>query len=489
MVLWITLEIITVAIWKISIKYFMKITFHGSALNVTGSKHLVETNGKKILLDCGLHQGRRSEAFAKNRKFPFVPSEIDAVVLSHAHADHSGMLPLLAKQGFRGKIYATPATRDVAEYILLDSSNIQRQDAEYFNSHLPEGEEPIEPLYTDDDVHAALDLVEETPYFLHTHKWTQIFPGIKIKFLDAGHILGSSMIVLSSEEDAIVKTIAFSGDLGASRAPLLRDPEKLDTKPDALILECTYGNRTHADLPVAREKLSALIHRAVDEKLKIIVPSFALGRTQEMIYILHQMTDSGQIPRIPIYVDSPLASHITDVFKRHVEEYDEESRKDFARDGEMPLMFRNLIFTESVEDSKALNDKSGPWMVISSSGMCEAGRILHHLANHIRDPKSVIAFTGYQAKHTLGRKILEGESPVKIFGNYFDVQAEVMVFNELSAHADQNGLLEFARESKAPKIALVHTEEAQATAFLERAHAELPGVDFMVPDDGQFMEI
>lgn len=467
----------------------MKIAFHGAAMNVTGSKHLVETNGKRILLDCGLHQGKRSEVFQKNRQFPFDPKSIDAVLLSHAHADHSGMLPMLVKQGFAGKIYATPATRDVAEFILLDSSNIQRQDAQFYNDHLPVGEEPIEPLYTDEDVRAALDRFEEVPYFLHTNMWTEIFPGVRMKFLDAGHILGSSLVIVESRENGAKKTIAFSGDLGAKRAPLLRDPEKLTESVDALILECTYGNRTHADIPVAREKLEALVKRAVEEKLKIIVPSFALGRTQEMIYILHQMTDSGAIPRIPIYIDSPLASHITDVFKKHSEEYDEETFKDFSRDGEMPFMFRNLIFTESIDDSKALNDKPGPWIVISSSGMCEAGRILHHLANHIHDPKAVIAFTGYQAKHTLGRKILEGESPVKIFGNYFDVRAEVVVFNELSAHADQNGLLEFARESRAPKIALVHTEEMQSQAFLEVMHEKLPNVEVQVPVDGDFMEV
>lgn len=467
----------------------MKITFHGAAMEVTGSKHLVETNGLKVLLDCGLHQGRRSEAAAKNKSFNFKASEIDAVVLSHAHADHCGAIPLLVKQGFKGKVYATPATRDVAMYIMLDSARIQEQDAEYFNKHLPEGEDPIEPLYDEEDVRSAMDLFEEVPYFLHSRAWTYLAPNVRFKFLDAGHILGSSIVVLESKEQGKVKTIAFSGDLGVKKVPLLRDPEIPSEDIDLLLLECTYGNRKHEGLVEARQKLVALVKDAFAKKRKIIVPAFSLGRTQEIVYILHYLTDRGEIPRIPIYVDSPLADNITEVFKKHSEEYDLESWQDFTEDGEVPFEFRNLIYTSSIEESKQLNEKPGPWMVISASGMCEAGRVLHHLANHISDPSTVIAFTGYQAKHTLGRKILEGESPVKIFGHVFDVRAQIEIYNELSAHADQTALLDFAQRVHPKKICLVHTEETQSTEFLNILARSLPNIGGWAPLEGESVDI
>ncbi len=470
----------------------MKITFNGAALNVTGSKHLIETNGLKILFDCGLHQGKRAETTAKNRSFPFNPKEIDAVILSHAHADHCGMLPLLVKQGFSGKIYATPATRDIAEYIMLDSSHIQKQDAEYFNTHLPEGDQPIEPIYDDEDVKAALAQFEPVEYFLHSGKWTSISKTVKFKFLDAGHILGSSIVVLTSQEgktDSHKKTIAFSGDLGGRAKPLLRDPEIIEEPLDAFLLECTYGNHTHRPLRFAKQALADLINRAVKHKQKILVPAFALGRTQEIIYILHQLTDSRQIPRIPIYIDSPLASHITKVFEGYNEEYDAESWRDFSRKGEPPFSFTNLNYTQSPEESKELNTLEGPWMVVSSSGMCEAGRILHHLKNHITDPDTIIAFTGYQAEHTLGRKILTGQSPVKIYGQYMDVKAQVEVFNEFSAHADQSGLLDYLKMIQTQKVCLVHTEEPQAQEFKAVLAEKMPEINVIIPEDRESLDL
>ncbi len=460
----------------------MKITFHGAAQNVTGSKHLIDTQGYKILLDCGLHQGKRSDAMALNSELPFAAQDIDAVILSHGHADHCGMLPLLVKQGFTGKIYATPATIDVATYIMRDSAKIQEQDAIYYNDHLPPGEDPIYPLYTIEDVEAALPHFEPTPYTWHTKKWTSITPRIRFKLYDAGHILGSSIVMLEITEAEKIHTLAFTGDLGHDNSPLIRDPEIIQESVQTLLSECTYGNRIHAPLDVANERLVNIIKKAVEQKQKIIVPAFSLGRTQEIVYLLHKLTDEGKIPRIPIYIDSPLAANLSEVFNNHTEEYDQESWKDFAKPGEPPLAFRNLVYTRSAEESKQLNTMPGPFMVISASGMCEGGRILHHLKNNIEDENAVIMFTGYQAEGTLGRKIISGISPVTIFGRSYQVNAEIIKFNEFSAHADQQQLLGYIQKlSGLEQVFLVHTETDQATTFAPILKEALPNVKVVVP--------
>lgn len=464
----------------------MKITFFGAAQNVTGSKHLIETNGFRILLDCGLHQGRRREAAEKNKEFPFNPKHIDAVLLSHGHADHCGMIPLLVKQGFEGHIYSTPATRDIAEYIMRDSAKIMEQDANYYNDRLPPGEDPIYPLYEVEDVETAMKSFEPVDYVRHTKEWTRLNENIRVKFYDAGHILGSSVVVIEITEDGVVKTLCYTGDLGHKETPLLQDPEVPAEKIDILLSECTYGNRIHKPLDIAEDYLKKLVVEAVKNKSKIIVPAFSLGRTQELIYILHKLTDNKQIPRIPIYIDSPLAGNITEVFSKYSKEFDAESWQDFGVNNDWPLTFRNLIYTHSVDDSKRLNTLPGPFMVISASGMCEGGRILHHLKNNIDNPNNFLVFTGYQAQNTLGRKIIEGVSPVRVFGRQYDVKIQILKFNEFSAHADQGQLLEYIGQIKEPKnIFLVHTESVQTEAFMPILKEKFPKTEISAPEHGE----
>lgn len=468
----------------------MKITFYGAAQNVTGSKHLIDTQGFKILLDCGLHQGKRKDVNELNRNLPFNATDVDAVILSHGHADHCGMLPLLVQKGFTGNIYTSPATIDVATYILRDSAKIQEQDANYYNDHLLPGQDPIYPVYTTEDVEATLPHFAATPYFWHTQQWTRINDRIRFKLYDAGHILGSSIVLLEITEDGKIQTLAFTGDLGHKNTPMLRDPETIREPVDVLLSECTYGNRNHKSAEEAKAALIEIITDAFKYKSKIIVPAFSLGRTQELIYILHQLTDSGKIPRLPIYIDSPLAANMTEVFGRHTEEFDPETWHDFTKEGEIPLTFRNLMYTHSVEDSKRLNDANGPFMIISASGMCEGGRILHHLKNNIEDPNAIVMFTGYQGEGTLGRKIIEGVSPVRIFDREHTVRARIVVFNEFSAHADQEQLLEYIETLHGlKKIFLVHTETDQATTFAPMLKEKLPSTDVIVPKYNDSFEL
>lgn len=464
----------------------MKITFFGAAQNVTGSKHLIETEGFRLLLDCGLHQGIREEANALNRKLPFDAKQVDAVILSHAHTDHSGALPILVKNGFTGPIYCTTATQDIAKYILADSAKVQEQDARYINQHLLRDEPPIVPLYTAEDAVAVFPLFKPTPYFRLSKTWTEINERIRFKFYDAGHILGSGIVYLEIKEGTETKTLVFSGDLGKGPVPILHDPEYVEENVDILLLECTYGNRIHAPITDAYALLKNLVTQAVKEKKKIIIPAFALGRTQEIIYTLHKMTDTGEIPRVPIYLDSPLAENISEVFSAHSEDFDMESFKDFGSKGDQPFVFSNLTYIESVEDSKHLNTLPGPFIIISASGMCEGGRVLHHLKNNIEDPNNIVLITGYQAEHTLGRKILEGVSPVRIHNTMCDVKAEIRVVNEFSAHADQPALLEFTKRTIGlKKLFLVHAETPQTEAFIPLVHAVLPEVEIHAPQLGE----
>ncbi len=463
----------------------MKITFHGGVGGVTGAKHLVEAAGRKILLDCGVFQGRRKQTRQLNSQLPFKPEEIDAVVLSHGHLDHCGSLPLLIKGGFEGRIYATAATRDVAAWILKDAAHIQQMDADYMNRHKIRGTELAEPLFDQHDVDEVMARFIEVPYVRLSGEWFQIAPGIKLKLYDAGHILGSSVMVLEFREGDKLDRLAYTGDLGRAGTPLLPDPEFIRDEVETILMESTYGNRRHNSLTEAVERLTGLVNEVHARGGKIIVPTFALGRTQELVYVLHQLTDQKKIPRLEIFVDSPLATNLTEVFTRHPETYDEESWKDFGKKGDLPLAFRNLTYTESRDESKALNSKTGSFMVLSASGMCEAGRILHHLINSIENENNLILITGFQAQHTLGRRLVEGEKMVRIFGKKYRVRAQVEVLNEFSAHADAADLKNYAEQTPGLKrVFLVHGEPTQAQALQQELLKDHSDWQVKVPDIG-----
>ncbi len=453
----------------------MRVTSYGGAGGVTGSKHLVEIGGYRVLLDCGMFQGRRRETRERNTKLDFDPTTIDAVVLSHGHLDHCGMLPLLVKGGYQGRIYSTAGTRDVAEWILKDAAHIQQQDADYMNRHRIEGAELAQPLFGEAEVAATMAKFMPVPYQRDSREWFSIAPNLHLKFYDAGHILGSAVTVLEAQEGGAAARLAYSGDLGRCKTPLLPDPEYIVEDVSVLLLESTYGDRLHQPIANASVRLAEIMQNVYRRGGKIIVPAFALGRTQELVYVLHELTDKGKLPRMPIYVDSPLASKITEVFVRHPENYDRESWLEFGSRGELPLSFRNLTYVQTVDESKRLNTSPGPFLVISASGMCEAGRILHHLANSLGDPKNLIMITGFQAQHTLGRRLVEGIREVKVYGRPYHVRAEVQVLNEFSAHADADELARYADNVPGLKaVSLVHGEPRGAEALASRLRESHP---------------
>jgi metallo-beta-lactamase family protein len=446
----------------------MKIEFLGGARTVTGSQHLLHINGKKILLDCGMFQGRRSESYEKNKTFRFNPAEIDVVLLSHAHIDHSGNIPNLVKNGFDGLIYATSATVDLCQIMLRDSAHLQERDIEWVNKkRIKRNEPPIEPLYTMEDAEEAMNLFIGLQY----DRTIEIFEGIKVTFKDAGHILGSAGIYIEvREENGNWITIGYTGDVGRPDAPVIRTPDALRDM-DVLIMETTYGDRLHAPVEEAEEELARIINKVISRRGKVIIPAFAVGRTQTIVYMLHKLFDQDRIPEIPIYVDSPLAVEATRVFRSHPECMDRETYRIFLKDGEDPFGFKRLTYIKKVEESKALNERTDPMIIISASGMAEAGRILHHLSNNIQDPKNLVLFIGYAAEHTLARKIMDGHEKVNIFGEEHKVNAEVMTMDYFSAHADGLELLEYVKNTdpgKLKKIFLVHGEEDQSLPFRDK---------------------
>jgi metallo-beta-lactamase family protein len=468
----------------------MKITFFGAAQNVTGSKHLLEVGNYKLLLDCGLYQGKRKTANELNQNLPFLAKEIDAVILSHAHLDHCGTLPVLAKNGFTGLIYCTAETAEITQFILEDSAGLQEQDADYLNNHLLKGQSAITPIYTRENVAQIISQFEKIQYFNKSQKWTVLNESIRFKFYDAGHVLGSAMILLEVKEGTETKTLVFSGDLGREFLPILKSPETITENIDSLLLECTYGDRLHKPIENLQEKLVEIINNAIVNKSKIIVPAFSLERTQEIIYILHKLCDEKLIPVLPIYIDSPLANKITQVFLNHTENFDNEFWQDFGNKKESAFSAANIIYTQSTDASKAINDTSGPCIIIAGSGMCEGGRILHHLKNNISNSNNVILITGYQAENTLGRKILEGAEYVKIYDQLFAVKAKVFTLNELSAHADQNDLLKFVGKALNLKnLFLVHGEIKQLEAFKSLVNEKFPNINIKTPVMGELFEI
>jgi len=456
----------------------MHLEFHGAARGVTGSRHLLQANGHKILLDCGLFQGPRDETEKLNRRFGFNPREIDAVVMSHAHIDHSGDLPGLVKNGFEGTIHATLATADLLTVMLRDSAKIQEHDLAYVNKKRKKHHQPPkEPLYTMDDADDAIALVEGHRY----HRPVPVVPGITATYYDAGHILGSATVQLDITEGNDKRTLVFSGDLGRKHLPILRDPET-PPEADALIIESTYGDREHAPIEEVDDRLSAIINRVVAEKGKLIIPAFAVGRTQELVYAISRLLRANRIPDCGVYVDSPLAVNVTEIFDRHPECYDAEIRKVLRTTGD-PFGFELLDYVRSVEESKALNAKDGPFIVISASGMLEGGRVLHHLKNAIGNPANLVLIVGYQAVHTLGRRLEDGAQEVRIFGEPYERKARVEVMNEFSAHADRNELLAWVSEfkQKPARAFVVHGEESQSLAFAERLRTDAGIGEVVVP--------
>ncbi len=439
----------------------MKIEFAGAAQNVTGSKHLLYINGKKILLDCGLFQGRRKQAIKWNLNLPFDASEIDIVVLSHAHIDHSGAIPLLAKNGFTGKIFCTHATRDLCAVMLRDSAHIQEREAEWASKKLHKKE--IEPLYTIADAEKALALFRSVNYYQEIH----LCHGVRMTFHDSGHILGSALEEWVIHDDETHQDIrfGFTGDLGRKQLPILRDREQLENL-DILLTESTYGDRLHDELLDVEDSLAKKINEAVGRGGKILIPAFAVERTQEIMYVLRYLTHTKKIPKLPIFVDSPLAVSATEIFRFHPECFDEDLQK-LIEEGKDPFFEENGVqFIRSVEESKSLNKFPGSAIIISASGMCEFGRIKHHLANNISDPSTLVLIIGWMAEHTLGRKLIDGENPVNIFGKSYDVNAEIQIYNAFSGHADQHGLLDFASKTgNLNNIFIVHGEHKQQKVF------------------------
>ena len=443
----------------------MKIHFNGAARTVTGSQHLLEINGFRILLECGLFQGRRIDTYELNQNFRFDPSKIDAVILSHAHIDHSGNLPNLVKNGYKKKIYATPATAALCDVMLRDAGHIQESDAKYVNKKKRRRGEPlIEPLYTMEDAADAVEL-------FHSVEYEQPFepaPGVTARFVEAGHILGSASIILDIEENGRKFRLWFSGDIGRMELPLMRDPV-LPQGPDYLIMECTYGDKAHRDPESAYIEFRDVVKRTIERGGKVIVPAFAVGRTQELVYDLNRMFTAGEVPRVPVYVDSPLAVNASDIFRKFSHLFDEETRQFVAQGKHPALTFDRLVYTRSVEESKALNERSEPMVIISASGMAETGRILHHLRNNIENSKNSIVIVSWQAPHTLGRRLAERNPEVKIFGELFEVRAEVATIGGLSAHAGQKFLVEYARAAGNPKqIFLVHGEQDAYDALRQK---------------------
>lgn len=445
----------------------MKLKFCGAAGTTTGSQHLLEVNGKRILLDCGLYQGSRKLAYDINCCFPhFDPDSIDAVILSHAHIDHSGNLPNLTSKGYKGNIYATHATRDLCQVMLADCARIQKSDMEWLNKHrLRDGLEPAALLYTEQDAERCLRQFVTLGY----DRPIPIADGVTLTFVDAGHILGSAQVLLEVEDEADGKTkrFLFSGDVGRGGNEVLRDPVPVQDV-DFMLMESTYGGREHEAPPGYGDHFAELIRRSVKRGGKILIPAFAVERTQQVLYVLHDLFEKGEIPEIPVYVDSPLAVSATEIYRLHPESFNDEVYESlFERQN--PFGFENLTLVRSVNGSKALNDVDGVAIIISASGMCEAGRILHHLKNNIGDPKTTVLFVGYCAENTLGRRIRDGEKEVPILGTRQKVRAHIEIIDSFSGHADHSELLDYFKHTTGPKerVWLVHGETRSAVDLRE----------------------
>lgn len=484
----------------------MAITLYslGAAQEVTGSKHILEVDGRAFMIDCGAFQGKRNEADKKNRNFEVPVDKIESVIVTHGHYDHCGLLPLLPKNGFKGNIFATPATRDLANLIMMDSARIQARDAEYLRKQAAKKGEKFnwQPLFTESDVVNVANQIVTLSY----NREMYIAPNMRLEFFDAGHILGSAYAYItitgqktgnqeptnqekdkrlwnklfhgrrqnttatleSKEQDEV--RIIYTGDLGRNNKPIIRNPDTKIPAPDYIVLESTYGDRRHEDSQIAMDELVTIVRKAVKQKGKIIIPAFAIERTQELVYYFHLLVDQKKIPEIPIYVDSPMATNATGIFQVHPECYDKETHEAFLKHHKNPFGFNALSFVQSVEESKALNEKEGPMIIISADGMCEAGRVLHHLANNISDPANQVLLVGYMAENTLGRRLKNGEKEVRIMGDWYNVRAEIQQINAFSAHADYQECLDWLHAidtSRLKHIYLVHGEPDVQNYFVK----------------------
>ena len=465
----------------------MKITFHGAAHTTTGSMHLIEANGKRILLDCGLYQGRRKEAFEKNRNLPIDPKTIDYVILSHAHIDHSGNLPQLVRQGFRGRVFARQATVELCDILLRDSCFLQKRDLEYVNKkRRRDGKNLFEPLYDESDVDILMQLF--TP--IHLHSPREIAPGITLEFFNAGHILGSALVQLDiRSQQGRHHRLLFSGDLGQPDQPILRHFE-YPSGADILLIESTYADRLHPPADDVEAKIETLLKHIDRHNSKLIIPAFSVGRTQQIIWYLNRILARGKFPHeVKLFIDSPLSQKATRIYAQHREVYNAEARRMIAS-GKDPLNFPGMTYIASPEESKALNEQPGPMIIIAASGMCEGGRIVHHLKNSLTDENNVVLIVGYQAENTLGRRIVEKRNPLKMLGEEIELKAQVEVINALSAHADKNGLVDWLDEIKdnVRHAFAVQGETEKVTAMAEllkehgiaNAYAPHPGETFTI---------
>lgn len=465
----------------------MKLSFFGAARSVTGSMHLIETEGRRILLDCGLAQGHRDEVFQRNAHLPFDPKTIDETILSHAHIDHCGNLPTLVKNGFRGHIHCTNGTRDLVGLMLRDSAHIQEQDAEYLNKKKTrKGLPPVQPLYRGQDAENTLPHLAGNGY----ESWFQLGHGVngRVQFIDAGHILGSAITILELNDKGRALRVGFTGDLGRCDTSLMRDPQSARNL-DYLIIESTYGNRVHPPVEEATSDLARVVRETITRGGKVVIPAFAVERTQEVVYALREQNHDGMLGHTPAFVDSPLATNATEVFRMHLECLREEVRAQLVSHHD-PFGFSDLTYTHSVEESKHINSVQGAAIIISANGMCEAGRVLHHLKNNIEDERNTILFVGYQAEATLGRRLLDGAKKIKIFGDEFSVRAHIEVAHGFSAHADKNELLQWAAGAKdnLKGIFVVHGEEEAALAFADSLRG-LGKFPVTVPQPTQMVEI
>ena len=464
----------------------MKIHFLGAARTTTGSMYRLEVNGKNLLLECGLFQGHRAETTQRNTTFSFDPRKIDAVVLSHAHIDHAGNLPNLAKQGYDGPIHCTDATRDLCSIMLIDSAHIQEQDAIFVSKwRAKKHQPPVEPLYRVPDAEKAVKQLVPHDY----EKTFSPVDGVNVTFRDAGHILGSAQVILDVQEQGRKFRWLFSGDVGRGHDELLRDPGVVENV-DYLQIESTYGNREHAERIDADAVVAKLVGETITQRGKVIIPAFSVGRTQQIVYVLHELTCAGKLPRVPIFVDSPLSTRASDVYTK----YRNILRPDLDATlcgGDRPFEMGNLTYITDAEESKKLNDRAEPMIIISASGMAEAGRIRHHLKNNIGDKKNLLLFIGYCAEGTLGNQIIAGKTPVNIFGEPYAVKAKVAFLDTYSGHADKKELKRYVEKlsGNIKRIFCIHGEEEQCLAHAETLRAMKPNAQVIVPEYQQVVEI